>query len=532
MLYPIATVSYPLTVAIGLAYNAPIQGGMQFYEWVNQYVQVTITIPYTVPEGYSIRIQLLNAQFIQGTAYANFQSLNYTTTYTYSTYYLIMSSMGPIPVGTTVTVNFEIYITTTNLFTVNAYIDTASVITTFATTTGSNYLYYGLTEDSGIGANSFFWNFYDSQFSWGERVMSSATISASQWFYIQIYQNVGVLATSAGSYLDLYFSPNVIISSSFNQNVDCQLYQGTFSASWQANTCLVTITQTSTYLKITVRANTAYIVTVPNLFPFQSSTYIRLKNMAFTLSSSNKNVYPVYCALYQSDVVNPTTYYALRMISATPAYNTITGVSLQYVSNFYSTTGATNFQTYPGVLRFESTTSTALNVVVQPNQQFTVFFYAAYGFRSFTSIGNLQSYPCTSNIPIQCTYYIGNVGGYNQIFMYDRIAVTFLDLSFKTTPFHILIPDMQINQNNDYVYCFTGFYDLLTKDWQFVSAYNFYRQWNYWIPTPNGVLSTFGADIQGKAGSYRNNVSIAVYNNGIQLGGKTFLFLSTQWSFF
>ena len=443
--------------------------------------------------------------------------------------------MGSIPVGTTVTVNFEIYIITTNLFTVNAYIDTAAAITTFATTTGANYLYYGLTTDSGITKSSFFWNFYDNKFGSSERVMSSATIPTSaQWFSIQIYQNVGALATSAGSYLDLYFTPKVIISSSFNQNVDCQLYQQTFYASWQANTCLVTILQTSTYLKITVRANTAYLATVPNLFPFQSSTYIRLKNMAFTLSSSNKNVYPVYCALYQSDVVNPTTYYYARQISSTPAYNTITGVSLQYVSNHYSTTGATNFQTYPGVLRFESTVSTAFNVVVQPNQQFSVVFYATYGFRSFTSIGNMQAYPCTSNIPIQCTYYAGmaSVSGYNQIFMYDRIAVTFLDSSFKTTPFHILIPDMQINQKNNYIYCFTGFYDLLTKDWQFTSANNYYRQWNYWIPSPNGVISTLGADIQGKAGSYRNNVSIAVYNSGIQQGGRTFLFLSTQWSFF
>ena len=72
MLYPIATVSYPLTVSIGLPYSAPIHEAMQFYEWLYQYVTVTITIPYTVPDGYSIRIQLLNAQILQGSAYANF----------------------------------------------------------------------------------------------------------------------------------------------------------------------------------------------------------------------------------------------------------------------------------------------------------------------------------------------------------------------------------------------------------------------------------------------------------------------------
>lgn len=106
MLYPIATVSYPLIVSIGLPYSAPIQGAMQFYQWLYQYVTVTFSIPYTVPDGYSIRIQLLNAQILQGTAYANFQSLNYTSTYAYSTYYLIVSGMGPIPIGTTVSINF------------------------------------------------------------------------------------------------------------------------------------------------------------------------------------------------------------------------------------------------------------------------------------------------------------------------------------------------------------------------------------------------------------------------------------------
>jgi hypothetical protein len=141
MLYPIATNGYPLTLNFGLPYSAPIQGPMAFYQYLWQYVQLSITIPYSVPNGYSIRIQLLNAQVLPGSAYANFQSLNYTTAYTYSTYYLILSSMGPIPVGTVVTINFEIYIQTTNLFQVNAYIDTNSVITTF---TASKYVYYGL----------------------------------------------------------------------------------------------------------------------------------------------------------------------------------------------------------------------------------------------------------------------------------------------------------------------------------------------------------------------------------------------------
>jgi hypothetical protein len=78
---------------------------------------------------------------------------------------------------------------------------------------------------------------------------------------------------------------------------------------------------------------------------------------------------------------------------------------------------------------------------------------------------------------------------------------------------------MQINQNNNYIYCFAGFYDLLAKDWLYSYGWNYYRQWNYWIPSPSGVITTMGADITGKAGSYRKNVSVALYNNGIQTGG-------------
>lgn len=141
MLYPIATVSYTLTLTIGLPYSAPIQGPMQFYQNLNEFVQLQISIPYSVPDGYSIMIQLLNANMISGAAYSNFQSLNYTPIYKYGTNSLSISSMGPIPIGTVVTVSFQITITTTNLFQFNAYIDTNSVITAFSSPT---YLYSGL----------------------------------------------------------------------------------------------------------------------------------------------------------------------------------------------------------------------------------------------------------------------------------------------------------------------------------------------------------------------------------------------------
>jgi hypothetical protein len=117
--------------------------------------------------------------------------------------------------------------------------------------------------------------------------------------------------------------------------------------------------------------------------------------------------------------------------------------------------------------------------------------------------------------------------------MYDKIAVTFLDTSYKNTAFHIIIPDMQINQRNNTVNYFAGFYNLLTKDWQYTYGSYYYRFWLYWTPTPNGAVSNMAMDILGKAGSYRSNVSVIVENlGGITLGGKSFVFLSTQWSFY
>jgi hypothetical protein len=102
--------------------------------------------------------------------------------------------------------------------------------------------------------------------------------------------------------------------------------------------------------------------------------------------------------------------------------------------------------------------------------------------------------------------------------MNTRIAITFLDLSYKTTPFHILIPDMSINQNSHQYYLHVGFYSKLNKDWLFSSAESYQRSWPSWVSNPSSsgtLLTSMGADITGKAGAYRNNVSVNVYNNAI-----------------
>lgn len=179
-----------------------------------------------------------------------------------------------------------------------------------------------------------------------------SSINLGQWIVVtRIYQNINPIATSAGSYVDIYLPPSVTIGSNFDQNTNCRLYQSAFQANWLSNSCLVDILRTPSYVKLTVRANANYLLTVPNLFPYQSYTYIQMNNIAYTTVSTNKNVYPIYCTLYKSDVVNPTAYHSFRIVQIHPPFNTLSGLSLNFVSNLYSTTGATNFQTYPGVVR-------------------------------------------------------------------------------------------------------------------------------------------------------------------------------------
>jgi hypothetical protein len=132
MLYPIATVPYSLTVTLGLPYSAPFLSSMQLYQNINQFIQLQISIPYSVPDGYSIRIKINDADLLAGTAYSSLNSLTYDPIYTYITTpspaSLIISGMGPIPIGTTVTITFQIKITTSSLFRCTAYIDKQSVI--------------------------------------------------------------------------------------------------------------------------------------------------------------------------------------------------------------------------------------------------------------------------------------------------------------------------------------------------------------------------------------------------------------------
>jgi hypothetical protein len=187
----------------------------------------------------------------------------------------------------------------------------------------------------------------------------------------------------------------VQVSTSFNANTDCTIQS-------VAGSCLVTIVPTSTYLQVTVKGSPTYLSGTPNAFNYQTTVDVRLYNFVFPLASTNKIVYPIYLTLYKSDIVNPTEYRRAYFFSADPSESNPTGLSISYLNNYYTSTAA-NFQTYPGALRFASTTPASMNLVVQPDEKLVLTLYARYGFRSL-GVLNEGSYPCTSNIGLSCQY--------------------------------------------------------------------------------------------------------------------------------
>jgi hypothetical protein len=92
---------------------------------------------------------------------------------------------------------------------------------------------------------------------------------------------------------------------------------------------------------------------------------------------------------------------------------------------------------------------------------------------------------------------------------------------------------MQTAQYYNYFWYHLGYYNLLTKDYTYSYSGTYSRPGSNWI-TSGGITSNanFYADISGKAGSYRNNVSVYVNNPSITLGANSFILLCTQWSFF
>ena len=325
-LYPISTVSYTLSPVLGLPYGAAFKGAMQYYQSVNQFIQVTMVIPsYSVPNGYSILLQLTSATFLPGSAYySGLNSLAYTPSYSYvSANILIVTGMGPIVVGTTVAFNFKINIATSSLFNLQVYIDTAAVISSF---TAPSYMYYGNVEGSGVTTSNIWNNIYDLQFWYTERVLYSTTYG-SNYLNIVIVQNIGSTATSSGAWLEIYLSPYVQVSSSFNQTQDCRINGG-------LSACIFNSAVGTSYLKINVSSSNASL----NMFPYQASTTITLYNIIFTTTSSNQNVFPVYVTLYKTTGVGAVPYYFYTNLNVMPSSTLFPGVSITYLNNYVTNT--------------------------------------------------------------------------------------------------------------------------------------------------------------------------------------------------
>ena len=88
-------------------------------------MKLKITIPYAIPTGYSLRLVLTSATFYTGVTYIDIHSSTYTPKYEYvSSTVLIISNMGPIIIGSTLSVTSLIHISTTSTFKINTYIDT------------------------------------------------------------------------------------------------------------------------------------------------------------------------------------------------------------------------------------------------------------------------------------------------------------------------------------------------------------------------------------------------------------------------
>ena len=124
----------------------PMTGPCQFFRNNENHYKATFNMPMSVPAGYSIKVIALQNTMRSGTAYVNFESLDYTTKYTYfsNQNYFIMSDMGPIEEGSLIYILWRSYSNSITNFYVRILIDTDEVI---AAGTAANYMFDG--QDTG-----------------------------------------------------------------------------------------------------------------------------------------------------------------------------------------------------------------------------------------------------------------------------------------------------------------------------------------------------------------------------------------------
>lgn len=156
-----------------------------------------------VPEGYAIKVLALQNNNMEGTAFADFQSLNYTPQYDFfgtSANYFIIRSMGPILQGSLITIVFKAYKNSITNFYVDVYIDTEAIITAGA----SSYMFFGRATAQSQDSDDFYQYLRTSpQFEY-DRASSEMTGSEYLLLYFHSYP-----ATSTGSYVEIYLSPKI-----------------------------------------------------------------------------------------------------------------------------------------------------------------------------------------------------------------------------------------------------------------------------------------------------------------------------------
>ena len=113
----------------------------------------------------------------------------------------------------------------------------------------------------------------------------------------------------------------------------------------------------------------------------------------------------------------------------------------------------------------------------------------------------------------------------------DKVIIRFKDNSYTNTKFHVLIPDVQIAQYHSYHWYQVGIYDKITHDYSFTLAARYHRNSAYWVSSFTANANLYAA-ITGKAGSYKQNMSVFVNNPTIVTGDYSWIFMCTQWSLF
>lgn len=109
------------------------------------------------------------------------------------------------------------------------------------------------------------------------------------------------VTTSTGSYVEMFFSPEVTFDPNFDPNVDC-----TFSGT--VGTAVCNVVRTANYVYIEVKPSASYSIGTPNAFIQTSATWLFLYKVRFPRPNSAKYPSPVYFRLFNSSAANPTTY--------------------------------------------------------------------------------------------------------------------------------------------------------------------------------------------------------------------------------